>query len=78
MRGSVLIQGGAACSMNAKHNDAAQALFTRIIDNSGKYRYTFSRNMFERILMNDEESDSTGDHPNRMTGYFLKHIVCLC
>jgi hypothetical protein len=29
--------------------------------------------------MSDEESDSTGDHnPNRMTGYFLKHIICLC
>lgn len=29
--------------------------------------------------MSDEESDSTGDHsPNRMTGCFLKHIICLC
>ncbi len=29
--------------------------------------------------MSDEESDSTGDHyHNRMTGYFLKHIICLC
>lgn len=29
--------------------------------------------------MSDEESDSTGDHnPNRMTGRFLKHIICLC
>lgn len=29
--------------------------------------------------MSDEESDSTGDHnSNRMTGYFLKHIICLC
>ncbi len=29
--------------------------------------------------MSDEESDSTGDHnPNRMTGYLLKHIICLC
>ena len=29
--------------------------------------------------MSDEEGDSTGDHyPNRMTGYFLKHIICLC
>jgi len=29
--------------------------------------------------MNDEESDSTGDHYyNQMTGRFLKHIICLC
>ncbi len=29
--------------------------------------------------MSDEEGDSTGDHyPNRMTGYDLKHIICLC
>lgn len=33
----------------------------------------------ERKAMSDEESDSTGDHyPNLMTGYFLKHIICLC
>ncbi len=29
--------------------------------------------------MNDEESDSTGDHEhNRMRECFLKHIICLC
>jgi len=53
--------------------------FPRIIDNFGMYRYTASRYERERKAMSDEESDSTGDHyPNRMTGYFLKHIICLC
>jgi hypothetical protein len=29
--------------------------------------------------MSDAESDSTGDqYHNRMTGFFLKHIICLC
>ena len=29
--------------------------------------------------MNDEESDSTGDHiVNKMREAILKHIICLC
>ena len=59
-------------------NTIKRAHGARIIDNSGVYRYTLPRNMHERTHMSDEESDSTGDHPNQMTGYLLKHIICLC
>ena len=52
--------------------------FRVIIDNTGAYRYTFSRIHRERTPMSDEESDSTGDYHNRMTGTLLKHIICLC
>ena len=53
--------------------------FPRIIDNFRMYRYTLFIYDRERKAMSDEESDSTGDHnPNCMTGYFLKHIICLC
>ena len=50
-----------------------------IIDNFCMCRYTSSIYDHERKAMSDEESDSTGDHnPNCMTGYLLKHIICLC
>ena len=56
-----------------------RAEFPRNIDNFRMYRYTQSIYDHERKAMSDEESDSTGDHnPNRMTGSFLKHIICLC
>lgn len=43
------------------------------------YQYTLFIYDRERKAMSDEESDSTGDHnPNCMTGYLLKHIICLC
>lgn len=53
--------------------------FPRNIDNLCRCRYTSSIYDRERKAMSDEESDSTGDqNPNRMTGCFLKHIICLC
>ena len=56
-----------------------QTQIPRNVDNFCMCRYTKSVYNHERKAMSDEESDSTGDHnPNRMTGYFLKHIICLC